>query len=102
MVSGPLCTQVMAELGAEVLKVEKPREGDSARQRGPFPHDRPHPESSTLFLYLNTNKRGVTLDVSKPEGARLFRALVTDADILVETQKPGTLNALGLWYENLK
>ena len=102
MVAGPFCTKVMADLGAEVLKVEKPREGDSARQRGPFPHDRPHPESSTLFLYLNTNKRGVTLDVSKPEGARLFRALVTDADILVETQKPGTLNALGLGYENLK
>jgi crotonobetainyl-CoA:carnitine CoA-transferase CaiB-like acyl-CoA transferase len=102
MVAGPFCTKVMADLGAEVLKIEKPRAGDPARQRGPFPHDQPHPERSTLFLYLNTNKRGITLDVSKPEGARLFRELVQDADILVETWKPGALAALGLGYDSLK
>jgi crotonobetainyl-CoA:carnitine CoA-transferase CaiB-like acyl-CoA transferase len=102
MVAGPFCTKVMADLGAEVIKIEKPREGDSARQRGPFPHDQPHPDRSTLFLYLNTNKRGITLDVTKPEGARIFRELVKDADILVETQKPGALAALGLGYNSLK
>ncbi len=102
MIAGPFCTRVMADLGAEVIKVEKPRDGDLARQRGPFPHHEPHPERSTLFLYLNTNKRGITLDFSKPAGVRLFRALVKDADILVEAQKPGALTALGLGYDHLK
>ncbi len=102
MVAGPFCTKVMADLGAEVVKIENPRDGDLARQRGPFPHDQPHPERSTLFLYLNTNKRGITLDVRKPDGARLFRDLVKNADILVETWKPGALAALGVGYDNLK
>lgn len=102
MVAGPFCTKVMADLGAEVIKIERPEEGDPARQRGPFPQDLPHAERSTLFLYLNTNKRGITLDVKKPGGARLFRALVKDVDILVETQQPGTLDALGLGYQSLK
>ena len=102
MVAGPFCTKVMADLGAEVLKIEKPKEGDPARQRGPFPQDLPHVERSTLFLYLNTNKRGVTLDVRKPDGVRLFRDLVKEADILVETLPPGALKAVGLGYENLK
>ena len=102
MIAGPFCTRVMADLGAEVIKVEKPRDGDLARQRGPFPHHEPHPERSTLFLYLNTNKRGITLDFSKPAGVHLFRALLKDADILVEAQKPGTLAALGLGYDHLK
>jgi crotonobetainyl-CoA:carnitine CoA-transferase CaiB-like acyl-CoA transferase len=102
MVAGPFCTKVMADLGAEVIKIESPKDGDPARQRGPFPHDQPHPERSALFLYLNTNKRGITLDVRKPEGTRLFRDLLKDTDILVEAWKPGTLAALGLGYEHLK
>jgi crotonobetainyl-CoA:carnitine CoA-transferase CaiB-like acyl-CoA transferase len=102
MVAGPFCTKVMADLGAEVIKVETPRGGDAARQRGPFPQDEPHPERSALFLYLNTNKRGVTLDIRRPAGAQLFRALVKEADILVEAQPPGALAALGLGYEHLQ
>jgi CoA:oxalate CoA-transferase len=102
MVAGPFCTKVMADLGAEVIKIESPRIGDPARQRGPFPHDQPHPERSALFLYLNTNKRGITLDVRKSEGAHLFRDLLRDADILVETWKPGALAALDLGYDKLK
>jgi crotonobetainyl-CoA:carnitine CoA-transferase CaiB-like acyl-CoA transferase len=102
MVAGPFCTKVMADLGAEVIKIEKPRAGDLSRQRGPFPHDQPHPERSTLFLYLNTNKRGITLDITTPEGGRLFRELTKDADILVESRKPGALEALDLGYKNLK
>jgi crotonobetainyl-CoA:carnitine CoA-transferase CaiB-like acyl-CoA transferase len=102
MVAGPFCTKAMADLGAEVIKIEKPGEGDPTRQRGPFPQDQPHPDRSALFLYLNTNKRGVTLDISKPPGARIFRDLVKDADILVETQPPGTLDAVGLGYQNLR
>src|SRR5581483_5013668 len=84
MVAGPFCAKVMADLGAEVIKIERPQEGDSARRRGPFPHNEPHPDRSALFLYLNTNKRGVTLNIRVVEGARLFRDLIKTADILVE------------------
>jgi crotonobetainyl-CoA:carnitine CoA-transferase CaiB-like acyl-CoA transferase len=100
-VAGPFCTKVMADLGAEVIKIEKPGTGDVARSRGPFPGDDPHPERSSLFLYLNTNKHGITLDLSKPEGAGLFCELVKGADILVETQPPGFLDSLGLGYDSL-
>ncbi len=82
-VAGPFCTKVMADLGAEVVKIEKPGIGDVARSRGPFPGDEPHPDRSALFLYLNTNKLGVTLDLSKSAGAALFREVVRDAAILV-------------------
>lgn len=102
MVAGPFCAKVMADLGAEVIKIERPGEGDGARRRGPFPHQEPHPECSTLFLYLNTNKRGVTLNLlNTQEGARLFRELIKTADILIETTPPGALPALNLGYEAL-
>ena len=100
-VTGPFCTKVMADLGAEVIKIEKPGSGDVARTRGPFPGDEPHPDRSALFLYLNTNKIGITLDITQPQGADLFRGLVKDADILVETQTPGFLDDLGLGYTSL-
>jgi len=100
-VAGPFCTKVMADLGAEVIKIEKPGIGDVARSRGPFPNDEPHPERSGLFLYLNTNKLGVTLDPGKPEGAKLFRELVQNADILVETQTPSFLESLGFDFASL-
>jgi crotonobetainyl-CoA:carnitine CoA-transferase CaiB-like acyl-CoA transferase len=100
-VAGPFCTKVMADLGAEVIKIEKPGVGDVARSRGPFPGDEPHPERSGLFLYLNTNKLGVTLDLGKPDGVPLFHELLKAADILVETQPPGFLDSLGVGYESL-
>src|ERR687891_804979 len=101
-VAGPFCTKVMADLGAEVIKIEKPRIGDVARRRGPFPGDEPHPERSALFLYLNTNKLGITLDISKPEGAALFRELAKDADVLIESQMPGFLDSLDIGYDSLR
>ena len=102
MIAGPFCTKAMADLGAEVIKIEKPGDGDPTRQRGPFPQDQSHPDRSALFLYLNTNKRSITLDITTPAGARLFRDLVKDTDILVETQPPGTLDAVGLGYPHLR
>jgi crotonobetainyl-CoA:carnitine CoA-transferase CaiB-like acyl-CoA transferase len=102
MVAGPFCAKVMADLGAEVIKIERPREGDIARQRGPFPGNEPDPERSALFLYLNTNKRGVTLDPARAEGTRLFHDLIKTADIVVESTPPGTLAALGLDYNALQ
>jgi crotonobetainyl-CoA:carnitine CoA-transferase CaiB-like acyl-CoA transferase len=100
-VAGPFCTKVMAEMGAEVIKIEQPGTGDVARTRGPFPGDEPHPDRSALFLYLNTNKIGISLDITKPEGVALFRDLVKEVDILVETQTPGFLDSLGVGYDSL-
>ncbi|MBW2097083.1 MAG: CoA transferase [Deltaproteobacteria bacterium] len=72
-VSGPYCAKIMADLGAEVLKIEPPRVGDEARYMGPFAGDDPHPEKSGFFLYLNTNKRGLTLDPHKPDGKKFLK-----------------------------
>ena len=101
-VAGPFCTKVMADMGAEVVKIEQPGIGDVARTRGPFPGDDPHPDRSALFLYLNTNKIGISLDITKPEGVGLFRDLIKEADILVETQTPGFLDSLGVGYGSLQ
>ncbi|MGE3857053.1 MAG: CaiB/BaiF CoA transferase family protein [Dehalococcoidia bacterium] len=80
--AAPLCARILGDLGADVVKVEPPA-GDSARRFGPFPGDVPDPERSGLFLYLNYNKRGVTLDLASPEGRASLDALLADADILV-------------------
>lgn len=101
-VSGPFCAKLMADLGAEVTKVEPPGVGDVARSRGPFPNDVPHPERSALFLYLNTNKQSVTLNLEKPKGRELFKELVKEVDVLVEDTSPQTMPRLGLGYNDLK
>ena len=100
LVSAPWTGRLLADMGADVIKVETPDAGDSARRVGPFPHDEPHIEKSGLYLYLNCNKRGVTLDVGKPEGRRMFKELVAGADILIESHSPGVVEELGLTYDN--
>jgi crotonobetainyl-CoA:carnitine CoA-transferase CaiB-like acyl-CoA transferase len=100
-VAGPYCTKLFADLGAEVVKIEAPT-GDEARKRGPFLGDDPDPELSGLFLYLNTNKRGITLNLGSVTGREIFKKLITDADILVEDQRPGEMEKLGLNYQVLK
>jgi len=101
MVSAPFCARLFADLGAEVVKVEPPG-GDPARRWGPFPQDVPHPEKSGTFFFLNTNKRGVTLDVGHPQGRQLFLELVRWADILIENQHPPLMEAWGLTYHHLQ
>lgn len=101
LVSGPYCAKLLADLGAETIKIEKPNTGDEARRRGPFLHDIPHPERSGLFLYLNTNKLGITLNLETSTGKRLFIELVKNTDILVEDTAPGTMEYLGLGYDTL-
>ena len=101
MVAGPFCTKVMADMGAEVLKVERPGIGDEARRRGPFPGDSPHPERSGLFLYLNTNKLGITLDYTTAKGSGILKEMVKGYDVIVEDNPPGALTRLGLGYEQL-
>ena len=102
MVAGPYCTKLMADLGAEVIKIEPPSYGDKARRSPPFFRDIPDAEGSGLFLYLNTNKLGVTLDVTKSTGYDIFIELVKDADIIVEDNAPGWMAQHGLGYDDLK
>ena len=97
-VSGPYCGKLLAEMGAEVWKVEEPVKGDPARGYGPFPDDVPHREKSGLFLFLNTNKRSITLDPSLPTGRDLFLRLAAKADLLIEDGRPGEMAGLGLDY----
>lgn len=100
-VAGPYCTKLLADYGADVIKVERPGSGDGARSLGPFPEDIPHPDRSGMFLYLNTNKRGITLDLKTPSGVKIIKELVKDADILVENYAPGVMDRLGLGYDIL-
>jgi len=100
MVAAAYAAKLMADLGAEVLKVEEPV-GDPARRRGPYPGQAPHPEKSGLFLYLNTNKLGVTLNLQTAAGQDLLRRLLGDADLLVHNYPPAQMPALGLDYAEL-
>jgi CoA:oxalate CoA-transferase len=102
MVSAPYAAKLMADMGAEVIKIERPGAGDRARSRGPFPGGVSHPEKSGLYLYLNTNKLGVTLDVSRPEGFELFERLAADADVLIHNLAPPDMARIGLGFERLR
>ena len=95
MVAGPYCGKLLADLGADVIKVESP-EGDPSRQCGPFPAGGAHPERSALFLYLNTSKRGMTLDPDVPAGLEALKRLVKWADLLIDSLPAERLHSLGL------
>ena len=101
-ISASACTKWMAALGASVIKIEAPDRGDPARRMGPFPNDDPHPEKSGLFLYLNTGKKDITLNLHTKEGQNIFRKLIAKADILVEDLGPGKMEDLGLGYNELE
>ena len=101
-ISGPYCTKLLSELGAEVLKIERPDIGDGARRVGPFPQDEPDIEKSGLFLYLNTGKKSITLDLKSQLGKQIFLRLVKWADVLVENFEPRVMPDLGLDYEHLE
>jgi crotonobetainyl-CoA:carnitine CoA-transferase CaiB-like acyl-CoA transferase len=100
-ISGPYCGKFFADLGAEVIKVEKPGVGDRARNWGPFPQDIPDREKSGLFLYLNTNKSSVTLNINSAVGLKIFKELIKWADIIIEDNAPLEMKRLHLDYENL-
>ena len=100
-ITGPYVTKLCSDYGADVIKVERPGFGDVSRRIGPFPGDNPHQEKSGLFLSLNTGKRSVTLDLSTRTGRELFLGLAADADLIVESYRPGTLEKWGLAPDRL-
>ncbi len=97
VLAGPLCSQILGDLGAEVIKVERPGAGDDTRAWGP-PFVGPF---SAYFLSCNRNKRGIALDLARPEGIRLFRELVRCSDVLLENFRAASAAKLGLGPENL-
>ena len=98
ILAGPMCTMVLADMGADVIKVEKPNGGDDNRRMGPpFIKD-----WSAGFLAVNRNKRSLVLDLRDEAGRGVFRRLVKEADVVVENFRPGVMHRLGLGYEGLK
>jgi crotonobetainyl-CoA:carnitine CoA-transferase CaiB-like acyl-CoA transferase len=95
VLAGPFCTQTLGDLGADVVKVERPGAGDDTRAWGPPWVD----HGATYYLGLNRNKRSITLDLADPADARLARRLAQRADVLVESFRPGTIDRLGLGYD---
>ena len=101
MVPGAYCARLLADAGADVVKVEPPA-GDSSRRRGPFPGNVSDPDWSGLYLYLNANKRGVTLELAQPKDWAIFQGLAAKADVLVLDQNAREIDNLGLRRHNLK
>jgi formyl-CoA transferase len=94
--SGPFCTMVLADLGADVIKIEPGPSGDMSRTWGPFDRG-----VSTYYLSCNRNKRGMCIDFRHPEGLATIQRLIDDADVVIENFKPGTLESMGLGYDVL-
>lgn len=101
LISGPYCSRLLADLGAEVIKIERPDGGDRARTWAPLQENLPESEQSGLFLFLNVNKKSVTLDVETPQGMAAFRELIAKTDIFVENNPPALMERLGLTYAEL-
>ena len=101
-VAGPLCTKMFADFGADVIKVESPLGNDEGRNLGPFANGENDPEASGMFLYLNANKRGITLNLESQQGVSLLRELLGGADVVVESFTPETMEDMGLGFEALE
>ena len=101
MVAAPYCGKLLASLGADVVKIEPPKHGDASRRRGPFPGDSPHPECSGTFLYLNTGKRGITLDIDDQQGGWILKNLAAGADVVIHDSPAALTRSRGLLQESL-
>lgn len=105
VLAGPTCTQMLGDLGADVIKIEKPGSGDDTRRFAPpflKNDDGEDTTESSYYMGANRNKRSVGLDISKPEGAEIVRRMAVDADALVENFKTGNLARYKLAYDDLK
>ncbi len=101
IVAGPFCSLILADMGAEVIKIERPRTGDLARGRGPFIGDDESGRISSRFLGVNRNKKSVTLDLRNPTCKLAFESLVSNSDVLLDNWGPGAFRRLGLGYDRL-
>ena len=105
VLAGPWCAQNLADLGADVIKVERPGLGDDTRHWGPpfvkDPHGNDTAETA-YFICINRNKRSITVEISKPEGQEIIRQLAKESDVVIENYKVGDLAKYGLDYESLK
>ena len=95
---GEVAGKLLADGGADVIRVEPPR-GARTRHTGPFVDDRAGPNVCLRYAYLNTNKRGVTLDLTAPGAAGVWRRLIETADVVIDAAGPGVLEALGAGHE---
>ncbi|MDK2867821.1 MAG: CoA:oxalate CoA-transferase [Clostridiales bacterium] len=97
VLAGPYCTMILADLGADVIKIEVPEKGDDSRQFGPYING-----ESAYFMSINRNKRSMTLDLKSDSGKALFFELIQTVDVVVENFRPGTMEKLGMGYDVLK
>lgn len=97
IMAGPYCTMVLADLGADVTKIEKVQGGDDSRQMGPFVNG-----ESTCFYQINRNKKSIAIDLKSDEGKEIFYELIKEADVFVENFRPGVTKSLGIDYETVK
>ncbi|MCC2865566.1 CoA transferase [Anaerovorax odorimutans] len=97
VLSGPYCTMTLADLGAEVIKIERPGTGDDSREYGPFIHG-----ESAYFMGINRNKKSIAIDLKRKEGKEIILSLIKEVDIIIENYRPGTMEKLGLDYCTLR
>lgn len=97
VLAGPYCTMLLADMGAEVIKIERPESGDDTRHFGPYKN-----EESGYFIYLNRGKKSIAIDLKTEKGIEIIKSLVEKSDVLVENFRPGVMKKLGLDYETLK
>ncbi|SHJ62922.1 CoA:oxalate CoA-transferase [Dethiosulfatibacter aminovorans DSM 17477] len=96
VLSGPFCSMILGDMGAEITKIERPDKGDDSREVGPFVNG-----ESTYFMSINRNKKSLAVDLRTEEGHEIFNGLVKDADVIIENYKPGTMEKLGISYDDV-
>ena len=96
VLAGPFCTMILADMGAEVIKIERPKVGDESRGYTPFIKG-----VSAYFININRNKKGIVLNLKHPKGKEIFLELVKKSDVVIENYRPGTMERLGIGYETL-
>jgi crotonobetainyl-CoA:carnitine CoA-transferase CaiB-like acyl-CoA transferase len=101
-VAGPYCTVTLADRGADVIKVERPKYGDSAREGAPMLHNDAGERVSGYFMRFNRNKRSITLNLRESQGKDIYKELAKKSDVVIDNLRPGALNKLGLGYQDLK
>lgn len=101
-VAVPFCTMMLADAGAEVIKIETPGRGDVAREPGPIIKNEKGEKVSGYFMRFNRNKKSITVNLKEPQGLEIMKDLIKNSDVLVENLSPGTLRKMGLGYEDVK